>query len=114
MLGVVNANTRVPIYAPEHFLEHVVAENVYAGTGMLRRAYYYSAVAIPKSPTGNVGMGLGPGAPTGKVGQIAPTHDIRHTGQEEVIDGVRFQFQMTPGTEAPAEMNFFIPEKKAL
>jgi alkyl sulfatase BDS1-like metallo-beta-lactamase superfamily hydrolase len=100
VLGVVEADTTVPIYAPEHFLDHAVAENVYAGTAMLRRGYYYAAVAVPKSPTGTLGIGLGPGGSTGKAGLIAPTHDITHTGQEEVVDGVRLQFQMTPGTEA--------------
>lgn len=114
VLGVVDAGTTVPIYAPEHFLEHAVAENVYAGTAMLRRGYYYAAVAVDKSPAGNLGIGLGAGASTGKPGLLAPTHDITHTGQEEVIDGVRMRFQMTPGTEAPAEMNFLLPDKRVL
>ena len=114
VLGVVDADTTVPIYAPEHFLDHAVAENVYAGTAMLRRGYYYAAVAVPKSPTGTLGIGLGPGGSTGTAGLIAPTHDLTHTGQEEVIDGVRLVFQMTPGTEAPAEMNFLLPDKRVL
>jgi alkyl sulfatase BDS1-like metallo-beta-lactamase superfamily hydrolase len=114
VLGVVEADTTVPIYAPEHFLDHAVAENVYAGTAMLRRSYYYAAVAVPKSSTGTLGIGLGAGGSTGRAGLIAPTHDITHTGQEEVIDGVRLQFQMTPGTEAPAEMNFLLPDRRVL
>jgi alkyl sulfatase BDS1-like metallo-beta-lactamase superfamily hydrolase len=59
-------------------------------------------------------MGLGPAASTGTIGLIAPTLDITHTGQEEVIDGVRIVFQLTPGTEAPAEMNFHFPARRAL
>jgi alkyl sulfatase BDS1-like metallo-beta-lactamase superfamily hydrolase len=114
VLGVVDVDTTVPIYAPEHFLDHAVAENVYAGTAMLRRSYYYAAVAVPKSPTGTLGIGLGPGGSTGKAGLIAPSRDITHTGQEEVIDGVRVLFQMTPGTEAPAEMNFLLPDRRVL
>jgi alkyl sulfatase BDS1-like metallo-beta-lactamase superfamily hydrolase len=86
VLGVVDADTAVPIWAPEHFLEHGVSENVYAGTAMLWRGYYYSAVAVPKSPAGNLGIGLGAGGSTGTLGLIAPTHDITHTGQEEVIE----------------------------
>ena len=43
VLGVVRADTDVPILAPEHFLEHAVSENVYAGVAMLRRSYYYAA-----------------------------------------------------------------------
>jgi alkyl sulfatase BDS1-like metallo-beta-lactamase superfamily hydrolase len=114
VLGVVDAATDVPIVAPEHFLEYAVSENVYAGPAMLRRAYYYGALRTPKGASGNLGMGLGPGASTGSTGLIAPTIDITHTGQEEILDGVRIVFQLTPGTEAPAEMNFYFPAKRAL
>ena len=31
-----------------------------------------------------------------------------------MIDGVRIEFQLTPGTEAPAEMNFLFPDHRAL
>lgn len=114
VLGVVDRDTTVPIIAPAHFMEHAVSENVYAGTAMLRRGAYYSGGDLPKSATGRVGMGLGAAASTGTVGLLAPTHDITETGQEEVIDGVRMVFQMTPGTEAPAEMNFLFPDHRAL
>ncbi|MGH7734489.1 MAG: alkyl/aryl-sulfatase, partial [Gemmatimonadales bacterium] len=114
VLGVVEAGTDVPIIAPEHFLEHAVSENVYAGVAMLRRGYYYAGVSLPKEATGTVGIALGAGASTGTVGLIAPTLDITHTGQEEVLDGVRIVFQLTPGTESPAEMNFYFPAKRAL
>ena len=43
---------------------------------------------------------------TGTVSLIPPTVDITHTGQQETVDGVLIEFQLTPGTEAPAEMNF--------
>ncbi len=105
VLDVVDRDTDVPIIAPEHFLEHAVSENVYAGAAMLRRGMYYSADSIAKGPKGNVGIRLGAGGSKGAVGLIAPTHDITHTGQEEILDGVRIVFQMTPGTESPAEMN---------
>jgi alkyl sulfatase BDS1-like metallo-beta-lactamase superfamily hydrolase len=114
VLGVVDADTHVPIVAPEHFLEHAVSENVYAGVAMLRRSYYYAAPSLPKDATGTLGIGLGAGGSTGTPGLIAPTLDITRTGQEEVLDGVRIVFQMTPGTEAPAEMNFYFPDKRAL
>ena len=109
VLGVVEAGTDVPIIAPEHFLEHAVSENVYAGIAMLRRGYYYAGVSLPKNATGTVGIALGAGASTGTVGLIAPTLDITRTGQEETLDGVRIVFQLTPGTESPAEMNFYFP-----
>jgi len=114
VLGVVDADTDVSIVAPEHFLEHAVSENVYAGTAMLRRGYYYGALHATKGAAGTLGMGLGASASQGTTGLIAPTLDITHTRQEEVLDGVRIVFQMTPGTEAPAEMNFYFPDKRAL
>jgi len=114
VLGVVDIGTDVPIVAPEHFLEHAVSENVYAGGAMLRRATYYGGVNLPVSATAKVGIGLGSGTSAGTVGLLAPTLDITHTGQEETLDGVRIIFQVTPGTEAPAEMNFYFPAQRAL
>jgi alkyl sulfatase BDS1-like metallo-beta-lactamase superfamily hydrolase len=109
VLGVVGAGTDVPIIAPENFLEHAVSENVYAGVAMIRRGYYYGGLQMPRGAVGTVGMGLGPGTSQGTTGLIAPTIDITRTGQEEILDGVRLVFQLTPGTGAPAEMNFCLP-----
>jgi alkyl sulfatase BDS1-like metallo-beta-lactamase superfamily hydrolase len=114
VLGVVDAGTDVPIIAPEHFMDHAVSENVYAGIAMLRRGFYYSGVPLPVGPEGKVGLGLGAAASTGTISLLAPTLDITRTGQEEVVDGVRIVFQMTPHTEAPAEMNFHFPAQRAL
>jgi alkyl sulfatase BDS1-like metallo-beta-lactamase superfamily hydrolase len=105
---------RVPILAPEGFLEHAVAENVFAGTAMTRRAAYMYGALLPRSPEGQVSAGLGLTTSTGSVSLIAPTLDITATGQHEVLDGVEIEFQMTPGTEAPAEMNFLFPALGAL
>ncbi len=114
VLGVVPADTKVPIIAPEHFMEHAVPENVYAGTAMIRRGMYYSGDALPAGPTGSVGMGLGTRVSHGTIGLIAPTLYITRTVHEKIIDGVRILFQLTPGTECPAEMNFFFPAQHAL
>jgi linear primary-alkylsulfatase len=105
---------RVPILAPEGMVEHAVAENVYAGTAMSRRAGYMYGAALAKGPRGQVGAGLGQTTSTGTVTLIRPTVDITTTGQVEEVDGVRIEFQLTPGTEAPAEMNFFFPAHNAL
>lgn len=105
---------RVPVLAPEGFVEHAVSENVYAGTAMARRAGYMYGAALPRSPQGALGAGLGQTTSTGTVTLIAPTLEITTTGQEEVVDGVRIAFQMAPGTEAPAEMLFYFPGLKAL
>jgi alkyl sulfatase BDS1-like metallo-beta-lactamase superfamily hydrolase len=104
----------VPIMAPEGFLEHAVSENVYAGTAMNRRGSYMAGSTLSPRPQGQVSAGLGIASSGGSVGLLAPTVDITHTGQRETIDGVRIDFQMTPGTEAPAEMNFFFPDRGAL
>ncbi|GGJ49424.1 alkyl/aryl-sulfatase [Streptomyces brasiliensis] len=104
----------VPIVAPQGFMAHSVTENIYAGTAMLRRGDYYSGRGLDPGPTGLVGTGLGFTASNGTPGLLSPTVEIRHTGQEAVLDGVLFRFQMTPGTEAPAEMNFMLPERHAL
>jgi alkyl sulfatase BDS1-like metallo-beta-lactamase superfamily hydrolase len=104
----------VPILAPDGFLEHAVSENVYAGPAMTRRALYMYGNLLEPSPTGRVSNGLGIAGSEGAVGLIAPTVDITRTGQEETIDGVRIVFQITPGTEAPAEMNFHFPRHRAL
>jgi alkyl sulfatase BDS1-like metallo-beta-lactamase superfamily hydrolase len=105
---------RVPVLAPEGFVGHAVAENVYAGTAMARRAGYMYGAALDRGPRGQVGAGLGQTTSTGTITLIAPTIEITTTGQEEVVDGVRIVFQMAPGTEAPAEMHFWFPDRRAL
>ncbi|MFQ6394416.1 alkyl/aryl-sulfatase [Nocardia sp. KC 131] len=105
---------RCPVLAPSGFLEHAVAENIYAGTAMARRAAYMYGAALPRGPKGQVGAGLGQTTSIGTTTLIDPTLDITHTGQEETIDGVRMVFQMTPGTEAPSEMNFYFPDRRIL
>lgn len=105
---------RVPILAPEGFVEHAVAENVFAGTAMGRRAGYMYGAALERGPRGGVGAGLGQTTSTGTVALIPPTVEISTTGQEETVDGVRIVFQMAPDTEAPSEMLFYFPHLKAL
>lgn len=105
---------RVPVLAPEGFLEHAIAENVYAGTAMGRRAGYMYGAALERGPWGGVGAGLGQTTSTGSVSLIAPTVEITTTGQEVTVDGVRIVFQMAPDTEAPSEMLFYFPDHRAL
>ncbi|HLZ36187.1 MAG TPA: alkyl sulfatase dimerization domain-containing protein [Mycobacteriales bacterium] len=105
---------RVPILAPAGFIEHAIAENVFVGTAMARRAGYMYGAALDRGPRGQVGAGLGQTTSSGTVTLIRPTLDIAATGQEEVVDGVRMVFQMAPGSEAPAEMHFFLPALRVL
>jgi alkyl sulfatase BDS1-like metallo-beta-lactamase superfamily hydrolase len=95
-------------------MEHAIIENVFAGTAMTRRAGYMYGAALEKGPAGQIGAGLGQTTSTGETTLIVPTVDITTTGQELTIDGVRIVFQVTPGTEAPAEMNFYFPDFRAL
>ncbi len=114
VLGVAEPDSGIPVVAPEHFLDNAVSENVYAGTAMFRRGYYYDGHPLARSASGRVGIGLGPGASTGTIGLLVPTIEITQTGQEEVLDGVRIIFQLTPGTECPSEMNLYFPDHRAL
>ena len=103
----------VEIVAPDGFLKHVVSENVYAGTAMTRRASFMYGLLLEKSSTGQVDSGLGKTSSTGTVGFVTPTMTIAqntdpaHPVRLGVLD---FEFQLTPGTEAPSEMNFFMPQ----
>jgi alkyl sulfatase BDS1-like metallo-beta-lactamase superfamily hydrolase len=101
---------RCRVIAPEGFLHETVAENVIAGPAMARRSSYQFGPLLPSGPLGHVDSGLGKAIPLGPPGLIPPTEDITRTGEELVVDGVRIIFQMTPETEAPAEMNFFFPD----
>ena len=104
----------IAIIAPEHFEEHAISENVYAGTAMARRATYQYGSLLEKDAQGALALGIGMSQSKGTVEFLSPTTDITHTGQELEIDGVKMVFQLTPGTEAPAEMNTWFPQKQAL
>ncbi|MFF3908291.1 alkyl/aryl-sulfatase [Streptomyces sp. NPDC001848] len=108
------AEAGVPVLAPAGFLQHAVSENVYAGPAMSRRAAFVYGERLPRAPHGHIGAGLGLTLSTGTVTLVPPTVDITRTGQTETVDGVRILFQLTPGTEAPAEMNFLFTEQRAL
>ncbi|WP_425834114.1 alkyl/aryl-sulfatase [Streptomyces fractus] len=105
---------RVAVVAPEGFMEHAGREYVYAGNAMSRRSHYMYGMTLRPGPRGLVSTGLGTAASTGTVTLLAPTDLISRTGEERVLDGVRFTFQFTPGAEAPAEMNFHLPQLRAL
>ncbi len=108
------ASGKVPIIVPEHFTQHAVSENVYVGMAMGRRAAYQYGSYLDDSVTGGMAMGIGMGQSMGEMSFITPTFEIKKTGEEIEIDGIKMEFQMTPGTEAPAEMNTWFPEFNAL
>ena len=107
------ASGKVVILAPEGFLEHAVSENLYAGPAMGRRAQYQYGALMNPGETGRMAIGIGLGQSVGTVGLLAPTYEVC-SNETIVIDGLEIQFQLTPGTEAPAEMNAWFPKYKGL
>ena len=104
----------VQVIAPEGFEQHAVSENVYAGTAMSRRAAYQYGALLEPGDQGALGIGIGMGQSSGTISYISPTVSITYTGQTLTVDGVEMEFQLTPGTEAPAEMNTWLPQENAL
>lgn len=104
----------VQIIAPQGFLEETAKEWMTAGNAMGRRAFYQFGLFLPRNDRGYVGVGQGPGISLGQHDLVAPTQEITHTGQRLVIDGLEVVFQLTPGAEAPAEMNFYFPKYKSV
>jgi alkyl sulfatase BDS1-like metallo-beta-lactamase superfamily hydrolase len=105
---------KVSVIAPVDFMEFTVSENVYAGNAMNRRLFFQYGLLLPASPHGYVGQGLGQAVSAGATGLIAPTRYVEKPIEEFEVDGVRMIFQNTPNTEAPREMNTYIPDMKAL
>ena len=108
------ASGKIPIIVPEGFREHAVAENIYAGKAMGRRANYQYGVVLDPGEKGKLSFGIGMGQSTGTGSYLSPTYEIKITGETVVIDGIEMEFQLTPGTEAPSEMNTWFPQFKAL
>jgi len=108
------AEGRCRVVAPIGMVEAAVSENVFAGAAMSRRAQFMYGALLERGPRGQVDAGLGKTNSLGTVTLIHPTDSITETGQKLTLDGVEIEFQLTPGTEAPAEMNFWFPQFRAL
>jgi alkyl sulfatase BDS1-like metallo-beta-lactamase superfamily hydrolase len=106
-------NGKVQIIAPVGFMANAISENVYAGNAMTRRTTYQYGLQLPASPQGHVDQSIGKSVPRGNIGLIEPNRIIVEPFEELTVDGVKMVFQNTPGTEAPAEMNTWFPDKKA-
>jgi len=105
---------KVRIVAPKGFSEEAISENVMAGNAMGRRASYMYGSLLPRGPGGTVGSGLGTGTSSGSVSMLLPSDIVEKTGQKLTLDGLEFEFLYAPGSEAPAEMHFYIPRLRAL
>jgi linear primary-alkylsulfatase len=103
----------IAVLAPIGFMEAATRENIIAGMAMGRRGGYMYGTHLPKHQRGHVGSGLGTEPAMGSHSILPPTDIIDTTGEERVIDGVRMVFQNAPGSEAPAEFTFFLPDFKA-
>lgn len=104
---------KVALIAPIGFMEHAVAENVHAGNAMNRRTFFQYGMLLPHNPYGHVDMAIGKTVAIGNVGLIEPNRYIEKDFETLTLDGVEMEFQNTPGTEAPSEMNTWFPQFKA-
>ncbi|WP_176053501.1 alkyl/aryl-sulfatase [Paraburkholderia caribensis] len=105
---------KTAIIAPAGFMEEAVSENVMAGTAMARRAQFQFGHTLARNACCQIDAGMGKTIPRGTITLIAPTQLIKAASETHVIDGVEIVFQLTPESEAPAEMHFYFPQERAL
>ncbi|MDD6069618.1 MAG: alkyl sulfatase dimerization domain-containing protein [Clostridiales bacterium] len=117
--GVVDADRigkvedgKIPIYVPAGFDIEVVKEHVYAGTAMSKRGGYQGGVGIGDDVKGRVSLGAALTSSSGTISFLTPT-DYIEKDCTIVIDGLEVEFQLTPNTEAPVEMNNYFPKYRA-
>ncbi|MBX9663311.1 alkyl sulfatase dimerization domain-containing protein [Novosphingobium sp.] len=105
---------KVQVIAPAHFIEEAASENILAGSAMGRRAQYQFGGGLAPGAEGQMGSGIGLGVSSGTITLIAPTDTVSKTGETRVIDGVPMEFQIVSGSEAPSELNVYLPGQKVL
>jgi alkyl sulfatase BDS1-like metallo-beta-lactamase superfamily hydrolase len=117
VLSLINSqqadDNKVPIIAPSGFMEEATSENIIAGPAMTRRGVYMFGNSLPRSAEGHVDAGLGKQVIYGSTSILQPTLVIDQPEMALSIDGVEFEFYNMPGSEAPAELTFYLPELKA-
>lgn len=117
VLSLINAqqaaDNTVPIIAPSGFMQEATSENVIAGPAMTRRGTYMFGNSLPRSATGHVDAGLGKQVVYGSTSILQPTVVIDQPEMAMTVDGVEFDFYNMPGSEAPAELTFYLPEHRA-
>lgn len=121
VLGVLGEaeNEEIPVYVPHGFMKAAIEENVYAGIAMSRRGLYMYGEILPRDARGQVDCGIGKYVSLGtqtltnrliSIDNDNPDMNMVH----KAIDGVPMTFQLTPDTEAPAEMNIYFPVDRTL
>jgi alkyl sulfatase BDS1-like metallo-beta-lactamase superfamily hydrolase len=117
VLGIVTPQEvtarKLPVIAPEGFIDEAISENIMVGMAMTRRSTYQFGKDLERSVRGMIDTGMGKAVAYGTIGILKPNVIIDRAKQEMTIDGVRFVFYNVPGTEAPAELTFMLPDKKA-
>jgi len=117
VLGIVDQQQideqNIPVIAPDGFMEEATSENIIAGVAMSRRSSYMYGKDLPRNVLGHVDTGLGKGPAFGQFSIVEPNLLVSATPTNLDIDGVKFEFQYTPESEAPAEFTFYLPEYKA-
>lgn len=108
------ASGKIPVIVPEGFAQAAISENVYVGPAMGRRSNYQFGVPLEPGTKGSLAFGIGMDQSTGMSSYICPTYEISKTGQTLTIDGIDMEFQLTPDSEAPVEMNTWFPQFNAL
>ena len=108
------ASGKTAVIVPAGFADSVMSENVFVGTAMKRRSMYQYGSVLRKGEQGSLSVGIGLTVVQSGVGYLPPTYEITDGLFETTLDGVKAIFQLTPGTESPAEMNTYFPESKAL
>ncbi|GAL10857.1 alkyl sulfatase [Vibrio astriarenae] len=106
-------NGDVEILAPRAFSDFAISENVLAGNVMARRVVFQYGNTLAKSPKGQVDAAIGKGVANGGLSLILPTHQVEEDIETLTVDGLEMVFQNAPDTEAPSEMNTYIPAYKA-
>jgi alkyl sulfatase BDS1-like metallo-beta-lactamase superfamily hydrolase len=116
-LGVLTAQgveaDTIRIIVPQGFMKEATSENIIAGPAMSRRAMFMFGKRLARGERGHVDSGIGKSPAFGSPGLLEPTEVIDRTPQSLLIDGIEFIFQNAPGSEAPAELTFYLPHVKA-
>jgi len=108
------ASGEINVIAPDGFLQEAISETILAGVPMRRRSLFQFGPTLDAGPRSHVDSGLGKVTARGTLSLIAPNWLITEPTETHVIDGVQIVFQLTPETEAPAEMNFYFPDSRVL
>ena len=114
VIGPEHVKNGVEVIAPFGFTEESFSESILAGVPMRRRALFQFGWSLEPGAMAHVDSGLGKAVGRGGDGFIAPTTLITQPVERRTVDGVEIVFHLTPGTEAPADMNMLYPGLRVL